>query len=109
MGPLAGVKIIEIKGIGPGPYAGMLLADLGAEVVVVERSSQPSGIALPSALDVNARGKKSIALNLKTPAGLHALLRLVKQADALFEGFRPGVAERLGANGTAGTHRRARY
>lgn len=96
MGPLAGLKIIEMKGIGPGPYAGMLLADLGAEVVVVERSSQPSGIALPSALDVNARGKKSIALNLKTPAGLQALLRLVKQADALFEGFRPGVAERLG-------------
>lgn len=96
MGPLAGFKIIEMKGIGPGPYAGMLLADMGAEVIVVERSTAPSGIALPSAMDVNARGKKSIALNLKTDAGKAALLKLVSNADALFEGFRPGVAERLG-------------
>ncbi|MBB3169459.1 CaiB/BaiF CoA transferase family protein [Simiduia aestuariiviva] len=96
MGPLAGFKIIEMKGIGPGPYAGMLLADMGAEVIVVERSTAPSGIVLPSAMDVNARGKKSIALNLKTDAGKAALLKLVSNADALFEGFRPGVAERLG-------------
>ena len=97
MGPLAGVKIIEIKGIGPGPFAGMLLADMGAEVIVVERSSKGGGlVALPAAMDCNSRGKKSIALNLKTPAGVEALLRLVESADMLFEGFRPGVAERLG-------------
>lgn len=96
MGPLAGVKIIEIKGIGPGPYAGMLLADMGAEVIVVERASKPSSIAPPSAMDINSRGKKSIALNLKSPEGLEALLKLVEQADVIFEGYRPGVAERLG-------------
>jgi alpha-methylacyl-CoA racemase len=97
MGPLAGVKVIEIKGIGPGPFAGMLLADMGAEVIVVERSSKGSGtVALPAAMDCNSRGKKSIALNLKTAAGAETLLRLVETADMLFEGFRPGVAERLG-------------
>jgi alpha-methylacyl-CoA racemase len=96
MGPLAGVKIIEMKGIGPGPYAGMLLADMGAEVIVVERSSTAAGIAPPSKLDINSRGKKSIALNLKTPQGLEALLKLVEQADVFFECYRPGVAERLG-------------
>lgn len=96
MGPLAGFKIIEIKGIGPGPYAGMLLADMGAEVIVVERSSKPSGIALPTAHDCNSRGKKSIALNLKTEQGLAVLMSLLKDADGMFEGFRPGVAEKLG-------------
>ncbi len=96
MGPLAGIKVIEMKGIGPGPYAGMLLADMGAEVIVVERSSKPSSIANPSAFDPNSRGKKSIALNLKSEQGLETLLKLVEQADVLFEGFRPGVTERLG-------------
>lgn len=96
MGPLAGVKIIEMKGIGPGPYAGMLLADMGAEVIVVERASKAQGIAPPSAFDLKSRGKKSIALNLKSEQGLNALLKLVEGADMLFEGYRPGVAERLG-------------
>ncbi|MDJ0653107.1 MAG: CaiB/BaiF CoA-transferase family protein [Xanthomonadales bacterium] len=96
MGPLAGIKVLEIKGLGPGPYAGMLLADLGAEVVVVERSSSTPGIALPSAMDVHSRGKKSIALDLKTAEGLETLMTLVEKADMLFEGFRPGVAERVG-------------
>ncbi|MEL6871139.1 MAG: CaiB/BaiF CoA-transferase family protein [Pseudomonadota bacterium] len=96
MGPLHGVRVIEIKGIGPGPYAGMLLADLGADVIVVERDAKPNGIAPPSATDVHSRGKRSIALNLKTPAGVAALLRIVAQSDVLIEGFRPGVAERLG-------------
>lgn len=96
MGPLAGITVIEMKGLGPGPYAGMLLADLGAEVIVVERSSKPSGIAPPPEMDCNSRGKKSIALNLKSPEGLATLMRLVEKADVLFEGFRPGVAERLG-------------
>ena len=96
MGPLAGLTIIEIKGLGPGPYAGMLLADLGAEVIVVERGFATNSVAVPAASDPNSRGKQSIALNLKTPSGLAALLTLVEQADALFEGYRPGVAERLG-------------
>jgi alpha-methylacyl-CoA racemase len=96
MGPLAGTKIIEIKGIGPGPYAGQVLADLGAEVIVVERASKPNSIALPSAIDVNSRGKKSIALNLRSAEGLETLLKLVEKADAIFEGNRPGVAEKLG-------------
>jgi len=96
MGPLAGIKIIEMKGIGPGPYAGQLMADLGAEVIVVERASRPNSIAPPSALDVNSRGKKSIALDLRKPEGLQALLQLVEAANVIFEGNRPGVAERLG-------------
>ena len=96
MGPLNGIKIIEMKGIGPGPYAGQVLADLGAEVIVVERSSKPNSIAPPSALDVNARGKKSIALDLRKPAGLATLMQMLESVDVLFEGNRPGVAEKLG-------------
>ncbi|MEO1035700.1 MAG: CaiB/BaiF CoA-transferase family protein [Pseudomonadota bacterium] len=96
MGPLTGIRVIEVKGLGPGPYAGMLFADLGADVIVVERSSTPTGLAPPADKDVHSRGKRSIALNLKTPAGLDVLLRLVRQSNVLFEGFRPGVAERLG-------------
>ncbi len=96
MGPLAGTKVIEMKGIGPGPYAGMLLADMGAEVIVVERSRKPSPTGLPSEHDAFSRGKKSIALNLKTEAGVEVLLKLIESADILFEGYRPGVAERLG-------------
>ncbi|MGJ8686208.1 MAG: CaiB/BaiF CoA transferase family protein [Spongiibacteraceae bacterium] len=91
MGPLAGVKVIELAGIGPGPFAGMLLADYGAEVVVVER---PGDFTIPN--DCSRRSKRSIALNLKTEEGIEALLKLVEQADVLFEGYRPGVAERLG-------------
>jgi len=96
MGPLAGIRIIEIKGIGPGPYAGQVLADLGAEVIVVERASQPNSIALPSEFDVNSRGKKSIALDLAKPEGLEVLLSMVASVDVLFEGNRPGVAEKIG-------------
>lgn len=91
MGPLKGVKVIEIAGIGPGPFAGMLLADMGAEVISVEKRSGKQ--ALP---DCARRGKRSIALNLKSPEGIAALLKLVEKADILFEGFRPGVMERLG-------------
>jgi alpha-methylacyl-CoA racemase len=96
MGPLSGIKVIELKGIGPGPYAGMLLADMGAEVIVVERSRYPNGIASAAENDINSRGKKSIALNLKHPKGVETLLKLVESADMLLEGFRPGVTERLG-------------
>lgn len=93
MGPLQGVKVIELAGIGPGPFAGMLLADMGAEVIVVDRATDSNKIRLP---DCNGRGKRSIALNLKSPEGIDTLLALVEQADVLFEGFRPGVAEKLG-------------
>jgi alpha-methylacyl-CoA racemase len=93
MGPLAGFKIIEIAGLGPGPFAGMVFADLGAEVILVERKADPNQQAAP---DCNRRGKKSIALNLKDSAEIDTLLRLVEKADVLFEGFRPGVIERLG-------------
>ena len=96
MGPLAGIKIIEMKGIGPGPYAGQLLGDLGAEVIVIERASTPNSIAPPSAMDINSRGKKSLALDIKKAQGLETLLTLVASADVIFEGNRPGVAERLG-------------
>jgi len=93
MGPLQGIKIIEIAGLGPAPFAGMVLADMGAEVILVERKADPSKTRIP---DCNRRGKKSIALNLKTSEGLETLLKLAEKADALFEGFRPGVMERLG-------------
>ncbi|MEL6215143.1 MAG: CaiB/BaiF CoA-transferase family protein [Pseudomonadota bacterium] len=95
-GPLAGLRVIEVRGIGPGPYAGMVFADLGADVVVVERAASPSGLAPPAAADAHMRGKRSIALNLKSPDGVEALLKLVETSDALLEGFRPGVAEKLG-------------
>ncbi|MET8978806.1 CaiB/BaiF CoA-transferase family protein [Streptomyces sp. NPDC004539] len=87
-GPLAGCRVVELGGIGPGPFAGMLLADLGAEVVRVDR---PGGTA-----DVLGRGKRSVVLDLKDPADTALLLGLVERADVLIEGFRPGVTERLG-------------
>lgn len=92
MGPLQGLKIIELAGIGPGPFCGMMLSDMGAEVIRVERLGG-SDIA-PK--DVLARNRRSIALDLKDPAGVATVLRLVESADGLFEGFRPGVTERLG-------------
>ena len=90
-GPLEGLKLIEMAGIGPCPLAGQLMADLGAEVIVIDRKS---GGERPS--DVNNRNKKSVALNLKTPEGVEAALALIGSADALIEGFRPGVMERMG-------------
>jgi len=98
-GPLAGVRVIEIAGIGPGPFAAMLLADLGADVLRVDRAQAVA----PNASENNAphwdllnRGRRSIGVDLKNPDGVETVLRLVEQADALIEGFRPGVAERLG-------------
>ena len=93
MGPLDGFRIIEIEGIGPCPFGGMLLADLGAEVIRVGRP-QPS--FLQANFDVMSRNKKSVTVDLKKPEGKEAVLALVKTADALIEGFRPGVMERLG-------------
>jgi len=96
-GPLTGYKIIEIAGIGPGPFAAMLLADMGAEIIRVDRAQAVRGTP-PStpAGDLMLRGRKNIALDLKSPEGVEALLQLVEKADAIIEGFRPGVMERLG-------------
>ncbi len=91
-GPLTGLKVVEFAGIGPGPFCGMLLSDLGADVVRIDRKGGRGGA--PS--DVTARGRRSVALDLKTPAAIEACLKLMEQADAVFEGFRPGVMERLG-------------
>ena len=93
MGPLQGKRIVEIEGIGPCPFAGMMLADLGAEVIRVGR---PQASTLQAVGDILNRGKKSVVLDLKSKEGTHALLEIVKTADALIEGFRPGVMERLG-------------
>jgi alpha-methylacyl-CoA racemase len=97
MGPLEGVKILEIAGIGPGPFAAMMLADMGADVIRVDRAESAVGgdPAAPPA-DVLNRGRRSVAIDLKNPDGIEALMALVESADALIEGFRPGVAERLG-------------
>lgn len=97
MGPLHGVKIIELGGIGPAPFCGMLLADLGADVLRVERI-QPPGIppATEPRFDLFSRGKQSISLDLKQPGAIALLKKLLAGADALIEGFRPGVAERMG-------------
>jgi alpha-methylacyl-CoA racemase len=98
MGPLAGMKIVELAGIGPVPFCSTLLADMGAQVIRVDRTA-PSGLGISGknpAFDVLGRGRKSISVDLKNPDGVEAVLRLVESADALVEGFRPGVAERLG-------------
>lgn len=96
-GPLSGYRIIEIAGIGPGPFAAMLLADMGAEVIRVDRAQAVRGPAPDKpAGDLMLRGRRNIALDLKNPDGVEALLRLVEKADAIIEGFRPGVMERLG-------------
>ena len=97
MGPLSGKRIIEIAGIGPGPFCAMLLSDLGAEVIRVDRASTVADELpdLPS-LDLLNRGRRSIGINLKDPEGVETVLKLIESSDALIEGFRPGVAERLG-------------
>ncbi|MEM7324863.1 MAG: CaiB/BaiF CoA-transferase family protein [Actinomycetota bacterium] len=97
-GPLTGIRVIELAGIGPGPMCAMLLADLGADVIRVDRPVQ-ADLGVPRRareFDVLLRGRRSIAVDLKSPDGVEAVLQLVEQADALIEGFRPGVTERLG-------------
>ncbi len=97
MGPLAGFRILELESIGPVPFCGMMLADMGADVLLVDRPEDPQlGLALPRRCDVMLRGRRSVTLDLKTNDGVAALLQLVERADALIEGFRPGVLERLG-------------
>jgi alpha-methylacyl-CoA racemase len=94
-GPLAGARIVEMAGLGPGPFAGMLLADLGADVVRVDRVG-PAATGGDARAYVMHRGRRSVAVDLKHPDGLEIVLRLVDGADALIEGYRPGVMERLG-------------
>jgi alpha-methylacyl-CoA racemase len=98
MGPLSGIKIIELAGIGPGPFCGMLLADMGAEVIRVERTQAVAAAASGRAvgIDLLTRGRRSIGVDLKHPDGIETVLALVAGADGLIEGFRPGVTERLG-------------
>jgi alpha-methylacyl-CoA racemase len=97
VGPLDGLRVIEIAAIGPVPMCGMLLADLGADVLRVDRLHDSGlGVTMAPPFDVNARSRRSAAIDLKHPAGRDAVLRLADRADVLLEGFRPGVAERLG-------------
>jgi alpha-methylacyl-CoA racemase len=95
-GPLEGVRVIEFAGIGPGPFAGMMLADMGAEVLRLARLDSWSGRFPEPRYDVHQRGKRVVRLDLKRPEGTEAALRLVERADCSIEGFRPGVMERLG-------------
>lgn len=97
MGPLSGIKIVELSGLGPGPMCAMLLADLGATVLRIERK-EPAGLGIPRPLkyDLMFRSRPSIALDLKRAESVELVLQLVSRADALMEGFRPGVTERLG-------------
>jgi alpha-methylacyl-CoA racemase len=93
MGPLNGYTVIELAGIGPAPMGGMVLADMGAEVIRIDRASGASALVMK---DVSARGKKSVVLNLKEPEGIETLLRMVENADVIIDPYRPGVCEKLG-------------
>lgn len=92
-GPLTGVKIIEFQGIGPAPFCGMMLSDMGADVVRIDRKARNGG---GSKFEIGGRGRRSISLDLKKPEAIETCLKLIEGADVLFEGFRPGVMERLG-------------
>ena len=97
MGPLKGIKVLELEAIGPGPFCGMVLADLGADVLVIDRPSDPGlGLGRGRNVEVMMRGKRSLTLDLKSKDGVAAAIELASHADALIEGFRPGVMERLG-------------
>jgi len=97
MGPLSGIKVVEFVGIGPGPFAAMLLADMGAEVIRIDRRVPSDlGIKRPTRFDLSARGRRSVAIDLKQADGVALALDLVARADALIEGFRPGTMEKLG-------------
>jgi len=98
-GPLAGIKVVELAGIGPGPFCGMLLSDLGADVLRIERPAHRAvdlGLPIAREFDLLARGRHSVAVDLKSAAGVAAVKALIRRADVLVEGFRPGVTERLG-------------
>src|SRR5713101_8567157 len=109
MGPLGGIRILEFEAIGPAPFAGMLLADMGADVLVVDRpASSDLGLKRERWYDVMMRGKRSVTLDLKSESGKEISLRLIAKADALIEGMRPGVMERLGLGPEAAAARNAR-
>mgnify|MGYP003300471118 FL=1 len=94
MGPLNGYRIVEMAGLGPAPFCAMLLSDMGADVVRIDREGGSNSLDLE--IDVLNRGRRSVALNLKTPEGIATALALITRADAVIEGYRPGVMERLG-------------
>ena len=97
MGPLKGFKVVEIAGIGPGQFCGMLLADMGAQLIRVDRKDDADlGIGIPQKFNLMNRSRPAIGVDLKSPSGVDLVLKLCEDADALFEGFRPGVMERLG-------------
>ena len=96
IGPLVGLKVVELAGIGPGPHAAMILADLGADVVRIDRPVGGLQLGVPGAPDPMLRGRRRVAADLKDPAGRDRVLRLAERADVLLEGYRPGVTERLG-------------
>ncbi|MFF9073336.1 CaiB/BaiF CoA transferase family protein [Streptomyces sp. NPDC014735] len=106
-GPLTGVRVLELAGIGPGPFAAMLLADLGADVVRVDRPGGP-GLGIDPAYDLTNRNKRSVIVDLKAPDGPGTVLDLAARADILIEGYRPGVAERLGVGPDAALARNPR-
>ncbi|HJO98669.1 MAG: CaiB/BaiF CoA-transferase family protein [Acidimicrobiales bacterium] len=97
MGALDGVRVVELAGIGPGPFCGMMLSDMGADVIRIDRAgSVRGGDPAEPPMMVNDRGRRSVGVDLKSPEGLEVVMRLVEGAEMIFEGFRPGVAERLG-------------
>jgi len=96
LGPLTGLRVVEVAGIGPGPFCAMVLADLGADVIRVDRVASVGAAPGGASFDILGRGRRSVAVDLKSPGGADVVLRLVDGCDALLEGFRPGVAERLG-------------
>jgi len=95
-GPLSGLRVIEMVGLGPAPFAAMMLADQGAEVVRIDRPGATGALGLPPRFDLSARGRRSLAIDLRRPGAVDAVLTMVERADALIEGYRPGVMERLG-------------
>lgn len=107
-GPLAGLKVVEMVGLGPAPFCAMLLADMGAEVIRIERPGATGALGLAPRHDVAARGRRSLALDLRKPGAVDVVLALVARADALVEGYRPGVMERLGLGPDACLARNAR-
>jgi alpha-methylacyl-CoA racemase len=96
MGPLKGLKVVELAGLGPAPFCGMVLADMGADVIRVDRLNQGHSLTSDPKRDLLNRGKRSVAVDLKNPQGIETVLKLCERADVVIEGFRPGVMERLG-------------
>ncbi len=101
MGPLAGIRVIEMAGLGPGPFCAMMLSDLGAEVVRIDRLRLKGG---GDRANVLSRGRRSLALDLKSPAGAETALAMIDRADALIEGFRPGVIGQKNKDSPARSH-----